>query len=49
MITIGLSEETRDKLIKMKIHRRDTYEDVIKKLIDIYNDKDGERDKVGSS
>ena len=49
MITIGLNEITRDKLIKLKKYKRETYEDVIKELIRNYEDKNGERDKVSSS
>jgi predicted CopG family antitoxin len=31
--TIALSEKTKENLDKLKIHHRETYEDVIKRLI----------------
>jgi len=34
MTTIQLSEETKDELDKLKVHPRETYEDVIKRLIE---------------
>lgn len=32
--TIAVSEETKKELNNLKIHRRETYEDVIKRLIE---------------
>jgi len=34
--TIALSEETKKELDRLKIHRRETYEDVIKRLVEEY-------------
>ncbi|MEM2560586.1 MAG: hypothetical protein QXH97_01950 [Candidatus Bathyarchaeia archaeon] len=36
MPLIKVSEETKKKLDKLKIHFRETYEDVIKRLIESY-------------
>jgi len=36
MSTIKISEETKKKLDSLKIHFRETYEDVIKRLIQVY-------------
>ena len=36
MSTIKISEETKKKLDSLKIHFRETYEDVIKRLIQFY-------------
>ena len=37
--TIHISEETKGKLISLKQHRRETYEDVILRLIEFYEEK----------
>ena len=34
MTTIAISEETKEKLNRLKVHPREPYEDVIKKLIE---------------
>jgi len=34
MTTIAISEETKEKLDRLKVHPREPYEDVIKKLIE---------------
>ena len=31
--TIAISKETKEKLDRLKVHRREPYEDVIKRLI----------------
>ncbi|MEN2975496.1 MAG: BfmA/BtgA family mobilization protein [Candidatus Caldarchaeales archaeon] len=36
MSTIKISEETKRRLEALKIHFRETYEDVIKRLIEYY-------------
>ena len=36
--SIQLSEETKDVLNKLKIHYRETYEDVIKRLIEFWRE-----------
>jgi thymidine kinase len=35
--TINISIETKENLDKIKIHRREPYEDVVKRLLEIYN------------
>ena len=35
-ITILITRETHDRLDKLKIHRREPYEDVIKRLLEEY-------------
>lgn len=37
--SIQLSRETKDVLDKLKIHYRETYEDVIKRLIEFWREK----------
>ena len=37
--TIHISEETKNKLISLKQHKRETYEDVILRLIEFYEEK----------
>jgi len=32
--TIAISKETKEKLDRLKVHRREPYEDVIKRLIE---------------
>lgn len=32
--TIQLTQQTKDQLTKLKIHRREPYEDVIKRLLE---------------
>ena len=39
MKTIHVSENTKDKLISLKQHKRETYEDVILRLIEFYEEK----------
>lgn len=39
MTTIHVSEKTKDKLISLKQHKRETYEDVILRLIEFYEEK----------
>ncbi len=35
--TIKLTKETKSRLDKLKIHKRETYEDVIQKILSILN------------
>jgi len=35
--TIKISLETRNQLLKLKVHPRETYEDVIRRLIKMHN------------
>jgi len=34
--TIHISKETKERLDALKVHRREPYEDVIKRLLDFY-------------
>lgn len=40
--TISLSEEIKLELIKLKIHPRETYQDIIKRILD---EKENQNDK----
>ena len=37
--TIKISKETKKELDKLKIHPRQSYEEVIKKLVEVKNEK----------
>lgn len=37
--SIQLSKETKDVLDKLKIHHRETYEDVVKRLIEFWREQ----------
>ena len=34
MPTIAMSDETKERMNKIKIHPRETYEDIVKRLLD---------------
>jgi len=37
--TIGITNELKEKLSKLKVHPREPFNDVIKKLLDYYEEK----------
>ena len=40
-ITVKITDDTRDKLDKIKIHKRETYDDIINRIIDIVESEHG--------
>ncbi len=44
--TIQLDERTKDKLDKLKIHHRESYNELLQKLIEVYVKNDKEEDLV---
>ena len=39
--TIKVSRETKEELDKLKIHQRETYDDVVRRLIEAYKKSKG--------
>jgi len=39
--SIRIGRETKEKLKSLKIHPRETYDDVIRRLIEIYEKREG--------